>query len=82
MKKPKSRKTEHSEAMSLKLGQRLVTLRNNRDWTQKELSSRAGLDQGFISRIEAGKIEPCLGSLATLASAFGISLSDMFKGIS
>jgi transcriptional regulator with XRE-family HTH domain len=39
------------------------------------------MGQGFISRIEAGTVEPCLGVLDTLATAFDLSLSELLKGI-
>jgi hypothetical protein len=32
--------------------------------------------------IESGRTEPCLGSLATLARAFGLGLAELLKGCS
>jgi Helix-turn-helix len=40
-----------------------------------------GVDQGFISRIESGLVEPCLGTLGLLATAFGLSISDLLTGV-
>lgn len=51
------------------------------EWTQKQLAAATGLDQGWVSRIEAGKAEPCLGTLGLLAKAFDMSLSELLKGI-
>jgi transcriptional regulator with XRE-family HTH domain len=58
-----------------------VALRNERDWSQKRLAGAAGVDQGFISRMEGGKTEPRLGSLAVLAEAFGLKLSELLEGV-
>jgi len=45
------------------------------------MAGTAGVDQGYISRIESGQTEPCLVSLATLAKAFGLGLSELLKGV-
>jgi transcriptional regulator with XRE-family HTH domain len=64
------------------LGARIVQLREKHEWTQKQLAEKTGgLDQGFVSRIETGRTEPCLGTLSVLAKAFGLSLSELLKGI-
>jgi transcriptional regulator with XRE-family HTH domain len=34
-----------------------------------------------VSRIEAGRAEPCLGTLGLLAKAFDLSLSELLKGV-
>jgi hypothetical protein len=34
---------------------------------QQQLAAVAMIDHGFISRIDAGLVEPCLGTVATLA---------------
>jgi len=38
-----------------------------------------GLSPGYISRVEAGKLEPCLGSLSLFASAFDLSLAELLS---
>jgi transcriptional regulator with XRE-family HTH domain len=64
------------------LGARITEERAKREWTQKDLAERTGgLDQGFISRIESGRTEPCLGTLAALAKAFDMSISELMKDI-
>jgi transcriptional regulator with XRE-family HTH domain len=80
--KAKTRKTPASEVLSVAFGQRVLELRAKREWTQRQLSEHAeGLDTGYISRIEHGQFEPCLGSLAQLAGAFGLTLSELLKGL-
>jgi transcriptional regulator with XRE-family HTH domain len=76
------RKTPASEKLSRAFGARIVQLRQKREWTQQQVSDQAGgLDRGFISRIESGQIEPCLGTLTTLAKAFGLTLSELLEGM-
>jgi transcriptional regulator with XRE-family HTH domain len=78
----KKRKTAESERLSQVLGEKLAKLRQQRNWTQQEVSDHAGgLERAFISRIESGQIEPCLGTMSALAKAFGLTLSDLLKGI-
>jgi transcriptional regulator with XRE-family HTH domain len=79
--KSKPRKTPRIEALSLQVGSKVVKLRLDREWTQVDLASASSLGQGFISRIESGSVEPCLGVLDSLATAFKLSLSELLKGI-
>jgi DNA-binding XRE family transcriptional regulator len=76
-----NRKQRTTKTLSLAFGQRVIELRNEREWSQKHLASTAGVDQGYISRIESGQTEPCLVSLAVLAKAFGLGLSEMLDGV-
>ena len=40
-----------------------------------------GCNAGYISRIGRGQIEPCLGTLETLAHTFGLALSEFLEGV-
>lgn len=60
---------------------RVRELRKQRKWTQMYLAVHTGLSRTFISDVEAGKKEPCLRSLETLADGFGIKLTELFKGV-
>lgn len=64
-----------------RLGQRIRALRQERGWTQDYLAVHTGIGRPFISNLEAGKKEPCLRSLETLAGAFDLPLAELFKGI-
>jgi transcriptional regulator with XRE-family HTH domain len=76
-----TRKIKLAERLSKSMGSKVVVLRQERDWTQKQLAAATGVDQGFISRIESGLVEPCLGTLGLLATAFGLSISDLLTGV-
>jgi transcriptional regulator with XRE-family HTH domain len=78
----KSRKRTSARVLSAKFGCRIFQLRIERGWTQRQLSENTrSLDQGFVSRIETGRIEPCLGTLSALARGFALSLSELLKGV-
>jgi predicted transcriptional regulator len=48
---------------------------------QQQLAAVTMIDHGFISRIDAGLVEPRLGTVATLGKAFEMSLSELLKGV-
>ena len=73
--------TKFAGQISKRLGSKVVELRREREWTQQQLAAATGIDQGWVSRIEAGRVEPCLGTLGLLANAFDLSLSDLLKGV-
>jgi transcriptional regulator with XRE-family HTH domain len=78
----RARKRTGARVLSTKVGYRILQLRVERGWTQRQLSENTrSLDQGFVSRIETGRIEPCLGTLSALAKGFGLSLSELLKGV-
>jgi len=64
-----------------RLGDRIRQLRTERKWTQTYLAVHTGLSRTFVSDVENGLKEPCLRSLETLADGFGITLSELFKGL-
>jgi transcriptional regulator with XRE-family HTH domain len=64
-----------------RLGERIRQLRKARKWSQIYLSVHTGLSRTFISDVEIGRKEPCLRSLETLAGAFEMKLSELFKGV-
>ncbi len=68
-------------AQTRKFGARIREKRLANEWTQRNLADKAGIDPAFVSRIEAGLIEPCLGTLTVLSKAFSVTLSELLKGI-
>jgi transcriptional regulator with XRE-family HTH domain len=55
-----------------RFSRRLKTMRQQREWTQAELATRAGLHRVFISELESGTHDPSLTTLAKLAKAFRV----------
>lgn len=63
--------------MTMELGDYVRVLRAQRDWTQEDLASVAGMRQTHISAIEIGARRAISTQTATkLATAFGVSLDD------
>lgn len=54
-----------------RIGQRIVELRKERGLSQKELAEMVGITPGNLSRIEAGKYDTKLESLARIAEPMG-----------
>jgi len=46
-----------------------------------ELSVETGLGRVFLSNLENGKHEPKLGTIKKLAKAFGLTASQLLRGI-
>lgn len=64
-----------------RLGERVRTLRKERDWSLETLAEKAGLHVTYLSGIENGRRNPTLNVLSDLARAFDISLSDLLFGV-
>jgi len=64
-----------------RFGKRLKKLRLQKNMKQIDLAVHTGLTRSHISRLENGRAEPGLKSLEILADSFGISLSQLFKGL-
>jgi transcriptional regulator with XRE-family HTH domain len=62
-------------------GDRIRRLRKNRGWKLVELSVETGLGRVFLSNLANGKHEPKLGTVKKLASAFGLTISQLLKGL-
>ena len=58
--------------------QAMIDARSNTGLTQKQLSERAGIVQGDISRLENGNANPSLRTLKRLASAMDMNLKLEF----
>jgi transcriptional regulator with XRE-family HTH domain len=62
-------------------GERVRKLRKKRDWKLVELSVETGLGRVFLSNLENGKHEPKLGTIKKLANAFGLTISQLMRGM-
>jgi DNA-binding XRE family transcriptional regulator len=63
----------------MSIGTRVIQLRNQNGLTQQELSDRTGLAASYLSRIENRHLEPRPNTLRKIASALGVSLSELFQ---
>ena len=62
-------------------GERVRKLRKKRGWKLVELSVETGLGRVFLSNLENGKHEPKLGTIKKLANAFGLTISQLMRGM-
>ena len=62
-------------------GVRIRKLRQKRGWKLVELSVESGLGRVFLSNLENGKHEPKLGTIKKLANSFGMSVSQLMRGL-
>jgi transcriptional regulator with XRE-family HTH domain len=63
----------------LDLGKLILAARLRRGLTQRIVSRRAGLDPGYLSRIEHGKIRPSIEMGLRIARALGVPLGELFE---
>lgn len=62
-----------------KFGERIKILRKAKDLTQEELGEKANLSYKFIGEIERGQTNPSFDTLAALAKALNINISQLFE---
>ena len=67
--------------MAVRFGQKVRKLRLKRGLSQVEMAYRFGIDRGHISDLERGKKNICLPMLEVLSKGFGISVSELMRGV-
>jgi transcriptional regulator with XRE-family HTH domain len=70
-----------SSKIAARFGQRVRELRIRKGLSQVEMAYQFGVDRGHISEIETGKKNVCLPLLEVLSKGFGISVSELMRGI-
>jgi transcriptional regulator with XRE-family HTH domain len=66
-----------SSDICVRFGKRLRVLRKQQEWTQVYMAEHVGMDRSFISDLENGKKEICIRNLEVLATAFGLTVSQL-----
>jgi transcriptional regulator with XRE-family HTH domain len=59
------------------IGLRIRELRQSRRLTLQELADVSGLSASMLSLVERGRASPSIGSLIVVASALGVTMSDL-----
>src|SRR5689334_10605997 len=59
------------------IGFRIRELRQLRALTLQELADVSGLSTSMLSLVERGRASPSIGSLIVIASALGVTMSDL-----
>lgn len=70
-----------NEEVMRNLGNNIRALRKSMSITQEELSFRAGVSLSQVARIETGKINTTVSTLAAIAKALGVELDQIMKNL-
>src|SRR5438477_10085011 len=62
------------------LGERIKSLRLERDLQQRQLAEKADLTPSMVSQIESGRLTPSLHTLGRIAAALGVPIATLFDG--
>ena len=72
------RETASFRKIAVQLGRRVREQRQDRGWTVEEASERFGIEPAHVRRIEAGRTNPSLATLVSIARALSLDLNDLF----
>jgi DNA-binding XRE family transcriptional regulator len=64
-----------------RFGQRIRRLRESRKWSYTYFAVHSGLAKNTIVEVEAGRTEPRLTTIATLAQSFNKTMSELLRGL-
>ncbi|MBQ8563848.1 MAG: helix-turn-helix transcriptional regulator [Firmicutes bacterium] len=63
----------------MNLGDKIMTLRRQRGWSQEELAERCQVSRQSVSKWESGQSAPDLDKILTLSEIFGVSTDFLLK---
>jgi transcriptional regulator with XRE-family HTH domain len=61
------------------VGMRLRRLRQAKKLSQAALAARAGFSREYVNKIEAGRYDPPLSTLNSLAKALRVKVGDLLR---
>lgn len=63
-----------------KVGTMLKEMRERKGLTQVELANKAGIDQGYLAKLETGvKVNPSLAILQRIAKALRVPITELLS---
>jgi len=68
-----------SKTTAQKFGENMKKIRLEKGMSQGDLATALSVDRAYISNIENGRMNPTLSTLEKIASALGISTSELLK---
>jgi transcriptional regulator with XRE-family HTH domain len=66
------------KAFNMEIGERIKKIREARGLSQKEIANMIKMDQSQYFKLEKDKTDPSVSTLAKVAKALGIQLSELF----
>ena len=67
--------------INVQLGMRIRYLRKQKGMSQEDLALESGVNKNYLSDVERGSRNPTIVVVEKIATALGVSLSTLFKGI-
>lgn len=67
--------------ITVDLGNRIKSFRKEHQMSQEQFALKNNMDRTYLASVESGKRNIALLNLKKIADGFGISLSELFKGI-
>lgn len=74
------RETSDEQAKLKNLGKRIKKMRSERSISQEGLADLAGVHRTYVGMIERGEKNVTVLSASKIASALGVTISDLFEG--
>jgi transcriptional regulator with XRE-family HTH domain len=68
----------HAETIRPTIGPRVRHIRLEKGFTVETLAAAAGLDKGFLSRVERGTKRPSIETVLRLSAALGVPVGQLF----
>jgi transcriptional regulator with XRE-family HTH domain len=62
------------------LGERIKSVRTKRGWNGAQLAEKAGVTQGYMSRLERGLVSASVEVIRRIAVALGVPMSILLEG--
>lgn len=70
-----------SQEIPKRLGEQIMLHRKKRNLSQTELARIVGKDRQYLYKIEKGKVTPNITTIAILAKALNVSLSELLQEV-
>ncbi|MBI2641503.1 helix-turn-helix transcriptional regulator [Candidatus Roizmanbacteria bacterium] len=64
-----------------RLGERIITERKNKGFSQEQLALLSDVDRTYLARIEEGKANPTIKVLGKLSKVLKVRLNRLLKGV-
>lgn len=67
------------DELKKKIGQRIVELRTQKNWSQSDLARACEKDRQAIEKLENGKVNPTIYSLLEISKALDVQLRNLIN---